>query len=393
MEEILRNIFESYNIGININPAPKDIWSELTGKYSVYAWGAEHNGNMGSTKLNGSSEEVTFHSTPVKLPFTCDDIELGNSDNLIIKCANNLYSLGGGRGILGIEPLPTRYDLPVKIFTGTNIKKYQFQFNYNIIILDGTNMYTCGNNSWGSLNTGDNSTVVYTWQLQDINVLDIATNCYGLAYLKEEGLYKCGRIFIGDTEVYNNTLAFESTNIKELVPYPQSVLGLTKDNPLQAYVFGQNGNYRFTTANVSTEYNGTLLNLFDTEPLSFPSFTDLYQNQGLAYIDVNHDLKIKGDLSYQWENDETVKSWKTKVSGVTAFCYNSTAPFYWIKDNNVSLQQVTFNKSSCISSQDVDNKTMTKVIGNVGSTSFGSTYEKKCFCFVLVDESKDYVAS
>ena len=391
----MRNIFESYNIGVNINPASKDIWSELTGKYSVYAWGAEHNGNMGSTKLNGSSEEVTFHSTPVKLPFTCDDIELGNSDNLIIKCANNLYSLGGNpsSSTLGIGPTsPDRYDLPIKIFTGTDIKKYQFQFTYQNIILDGTNMWTCGTNSYGSLNTGDTSPIVYTWQLQDTNVLDIATNVYGLGYLKEDGVYKCGSIGLkDDNAVYNNTLVFESTNIKELIPYPLAIIGLTKDNPLQAYAFGDNS-YRFESTNFNANYMGTLLDLFSTEPLAFPSSVNLYQDQGLAYIDVNHDLKIKGNLSYQWENDKTVKSWKTKVSGVTAFCYNATNPFYWIKDNNISLQQVTFNKSPCISSQDVDNKTMIKVVGNAES-SLGSTYEKSCFCFVLVDESKEYVAN
>ena len=394
----MRNIFESYNIGININPAPKDIWSELTGKYSVYAWGHELGGSMASNKFGTATD--TFHFTAFKLPFTCDDISFGHFEDLAIRCGNDLWVLGGRwpqRLYYGFgDDIPeVGVDIPVKVFSGTDIKSFNFMSQAHNIILDGTTLYSTGNNSFGALNTGDDSTRVNIWQIQDTNVLDATITTHGIAYLKEDGLYKCGKWYIGDTTYLNNTLVSSNLPITSLYGRDYHLFGLTED-PDVIYIWGQNDDYMLSSSSVSTTYNGTLYNIKDNSGHNLKSWPQLYlpstSSMGLAFMSINDNMIIRGDFEYSF--GVTYDDYFSQYLNCDFIGSQNPTIVSYIVNNHVIVasESLGLGRKFILEPEQINNKTIVKAIVDF-YTQGSFTEDKAAYAFILVDESKDYVAS
>lgn len=328
----MKNIFKLYNVYINTQK-----YKKLEGKYAIYAVGYEQAGNMGSGNYSGT------HDTPFKLPIRADLMKL-QSNQLIYSVNNNVYAMGGSNSNIGLEN-PDDYPIYESklIFKGNDIKKIDGDRS-SLLILDETDLWVTGSNTYGGLGTGNKEDVVTFTKVLE-NVIDVygeGTNSYAIC---TDGIYGSGQLASANIDIPwadpDNKWVFtkfsDITDVDTLIGFSYTGFVATKRGEQYAYLFGKNEKNMFTNAAVTTTYQGTR---FDTY---FSSNNLIYPNIDLASelfaIIEDNTLKYRGYDRFSSSSDTSYSNWRNYKTDCEAVYVHSNSRMCYSKNNGVYVVQ------------------------------------------------------
>lgn len=281
------------SIGNYLLAAAAGVSKGPTSTYTLYTWGDNVYGELGSNTTNA-------RSSPTQLTTGFTSIANGDNFSVGIKSDGSLWAWGNdsnyqiGDGVAIINSIPLHRSSPVQIGTQKSWTQVAAGYSHALAIATDKTMWAWGDNS------SSQAAGTVTWKVGHITGYNVS-NFYSLL-LRSDGItYGIGSTSQGQfgsgslSDNYGGTFQYTGNkiNFSKLISGTYSVGGITEDNSI--YVWGQNNFGQLGLNNRTTQNSAVKLTGYTA---TTGVFGGISQGGALGFIDTQNRLYMVGNGTY-----------------------------------------------------------------------------------------------